>query len=101
MGLDFAIDDLYATGWVPLDTTDCNRAPDGRAYPAVERARREFAEQGFEFSVRHVPAFGCYQAEWSEAGQPAGAVVGVSEAEAVVYALSQFRRRQTAIAAGA
>lgn len=98
MGLDFAIDELYATGWLPLDTTDCSRAPDGRAYPSVERARRELAQQGFELTVRHIPDFGCYQAEWAEGGQPAGAVVGHSEEEAAVYALSQARRHQTALA---
>lgn len=97
MGLDFAIDELYATGWLPLDTSGCKRAPDGRAYPSLERAQREFAQQGFELAVRHVPAFGCYQAEWSGADEP-GAVVGHSEEEAVVYAFSQFRR-QTALAA--
>src|SRR5690606_23372208 len=73
MGLDFAIDELYATGWLPLDTSGCKRAPDGRAYPSLERARREFAQQGFELTVRHVPAFGCYQAQWSGADEP-GAV---------------------------
>jgi hypothetical protein len=100
MGLDFAIDELYATGWLPLDTSGCNRAPDGRPYPSVERAQREFAQQGFDLSVRHVPVFGCYQAEWSEGGAPAGAVVGHTEEEAVVYAFSRFRRRQTALSAG-
>lgn len=93
MGLDFAIDELYATHWTPLDTSGCTHHTDGRAYPSIERIKREFAEAGFTISLRHVQLFDCFRAEWRDAaGSPAGAVVGRTEAEAAVYALSQLRR---------
>jgi hypothetical protein len=93
MGLDFAIDELYATHWTPLDTSGCTHHTDGRAYPSIDRIKREFAEAGFSISLRHVQLFDCYRAEWRDAsGAPAGAVVGRTEAEAAVYALSQLRR---------
>lgn len=94
MGLEFAIDELYATGWAALDSAGCSHNSDGRAYPTVGRATREFADAGYSLRIRHVQLFDCYQAEWFDAGgQPAGAVVGSSEVEAAVYALSQMRRQ--------
>jgi hypothetical protein len=93
MGLDFAIDELYATHWTPLDTSGCTHHTDGRAYPSIDRIKREFAGAGFTVSLRHVQLFDCYRAEWRDAsGSPAGAVVGRTEPEAAVYALSQLRR---------
>lgn len=93
MGLDFAIDELYATGWTALDSAGCKHHADGRAFPDIERVRQEFRAAGFEFTIRHVQLFDCYRAEWRDAGGAAmGAVVGRSEAEAAVYALSQLRR---------
>jgi hypothetical protein len=93
MGLDFAIDELYATHWTPLDTSGCTHHSDGRAYPSIDRIKREFGQAGFQISLRHVQLFDCYRAEWRDAsGAPAGAVVGRTEAEAAVYALSQLRR---------
>jgi hypothetical protein len=98
MGLEFAIDELYATGWSGLDTSGCEHHTDGRTYPDVARVRREFAESGFEFATRHVQLFDCYRAEWRDhAGDPAGAVVGRTEAEAAVYALAQLRRTRTPV----
>ncbi len=92
MGLNFAIDELYATGWTALDTSGCEYL-DGRAFPTVERARRDFGELGFSLTIRHVHLFDCYRAEWRDAGgQSAGGVVGQTEAEAAVYALSRLRR---------
>jgi hypothetical protein len=97
MGLDFAVDQLYATGWSDLDSTGCSHAIDGRGYPRPERVRREFALSGFDLAIRSVDMFKCYRAEWSN-GEPgmSGSVVGHSEAEAAVYALAQFRRQLTA-----
>lgn len=93
MGLDFAIDELYATNWAPLNSSGCKHHTDGRAYPTPERIKNEFAEAGFSIAIRHVQLFDCYRAEWRDAaGSPAGAVVGRSEPEAAVYALSQLRR---------
>ena len=93
MGLDFAIDELYATNWTPLNSSGCKHHSDGRAYPTVDRIKKEFAEAGFTITLRHVQLFDCYRAEWRDASNnPAGAVVGRTEAEAAVYALSQLRR---------
>lgn len=97
MGLDFAIDELYATGWTSLDTSGCRHHADGRAYPALGLVQTQFSEAGFALTLRHVQLFDCYRAEWRDsAGAAAGAVVGRSEEEAAVYALSQLRRRQMA-----
>lgn len=94
MGLDFAIDELYATGWTALDSTDCDYLADGRCFPRISRVLKEFAEAGFELSLRHVQLFDCYRAEWrGQDGGAGGAVVGKAEAEAAVYALAQLRRQ--------
>ena len=93
MGLDFAIDALYATGWTALDSAACEHAADGRAMPTVDTVRREFEAAGFSFALTHVHLFDCVRAEWtSPGGTMAGAVVGQSQAEASVYALAQLRR---------
>ena len=93
MGLDFAIDELLATGWSALDSTGCEHHSDGRAYPRVPRVTDEFRAAGFELTVRHVQLFDCYRAEWRDgSGNAAGDVVGRTEAEAAVNALSQLRR---------
>ena len=97
MGLNFAIDELYATGWTALNTAGCEYDADGRAYPNLDRIAREFAEHGFEFTIRHVQIFDCHRAEWRDAsGQDqqaiVGGVVGQSPIEAAVFALSRFRR---------
>jgi len=93
-GLDFAIEELYATGWRPADPSGCESADNGRAYPGLELVRREFEACGHSLQTRHVQLFDCYRAQWLDAqGQTLGAVVGQSETEAAVYALSQFRRR--------
>lgn len=96
MGLNFAIDELYATGWTALNTAGCEYDADGRAYPGIDRIGREFAEQGYEIHVRHVQLFGCYRAEWHDtAGQAMGGVVGQTPVEAAVFALSRLRRLVT------
>lgn len=97
MGLDFAIDELMATGWSAMDTTGCEHTPEGRVFPSVLRVQREFADAGHELSIRYVQLFDCHRAEWSDSrGDPAGAVVGAGEREAAVYALAQFRRSRVA-----
>lgn len=99
MGLEFAIDELCATGWSALDSTGCEHHADGRMYPSIGRVEQEFAAAGFELSVRHVQLFDCYRAQWLDgAGHGAGAVVGHTDLEAAVYALSQLRR--SLVAAG-
>lgn len=97
MGLEFAIDELYATGWSALDTLGCEHHSDGRSFPKAGRVIEEFEAAGFDFSVRHIQLFDCYRAEWRErGGTAAGAVVGQTESEASVYALSQLRRNMAA-----
>lgn len=93
MGLDFAIEELFSTGWSALDSTGCSSAPDGRLYPGVDRVRREFEAAGYELTLRRIDLFDCCRAEWRlPNGQAVGAVVGQSESEAAVYALAQMRR---------
>lgn len=102
MGLNFAIDELYATGWSALNTAGCEYDADGRAFPNLDRIAREFAEQGFEFTIRHVQIFDCHRAEWRTAsegasGQALGGVVGQTPIEAAVFALSRLRRTATLV----
>lgn len=98
MGLEFAVDQLYSTGWSALDTRGCGRLADGRAYPETDRIHAEFADAGFDLDIRHVQLFDCYRAEWrTGTGEAAGSVVGHSIDEAAVYALSQMRRASAAV----
>lgn len=98
MGLDFAIDELYATGWSALDSAGCAYHSDGRPYPSRARVEGEFQSAGFSLTIRRIQLFDCHRAEWSDsAGIPVGAVVGHSEPEAAVYALSQMRRSLVAV----
>lgn len=93
MGLNFAVDELYASGWSTLDSAGCEFL-EGRQYPGVSRIQGEFAREGFTLSIRRVELFDCFRAEWrTSSGDAAGAVVGQSETEAAVYALAQLRRR--------
>lgn len=93
MGIDFAIDELYATGWSPLDTGGCLYHTDARPYPSCARVEQEFSAAGCSFNIRRIQLFDCHRAEWADAtGTPLGAVVGHSMDEAAVYALSQLRR---------
>lgn len=103
MGIDFAIDELYATGWTASDPTSCPQHDDGRVYPSVETVRAAFADAGYELSVKHIQLFDCYRAEWRDAsgGGASGAVVGQTEDEASVYALSQLRRALVPATGGA
>lgn len=97
MGIDFALDELYASGWTDLDSAGCGHHTDGRGYPKIDRVREEFACAGFDFKLRRVELFKCYRAEWADAsGEVRGAVVSQSDVEAAVFALAQFRRQQIA-----
>ncbi|MBS0198489.1 MAG: hypothetical protein JSR77_17190 [Planctomycetes bacterium] len=97
MGLDFAIDALYETGWNCSATDRAERHVDGRQYPTPQSVAATFAEQGYDLTLRHIQLFDCYRAEWRDSqGHAAGAVVGQTAAEAAVYALSQLRRQLVA-----
>ena len=98
MELGIAIDELYATGWSGLDSAGCEHTADGRPYPSVDRVREELQAAGFDLELRHPQLFDCVQAQWREkSGSGGGSVVAQSEAEAAVYALSQFRRQLGAV----
>ena len=97
MGLNFAIDELYASGWSALNTAGCEYDAEGRPFPGVSRVIQDFADAGFRLAIRHVQIFDCYRAEWQvEQGQAAGGVVGHTQTEAAVYALSRMRKSRVA-----
>lgn len=99
MGLNFAVDELYASGWSTLDSSGCEFL-EGRQYPGVGRVQNEFAGQGFTLSIRRVELFDCFRAEWrTQGGHASGAVVAQSESEAAVYALAQMRRQSASASA--
>lgn len=94
MGLDFAVDALYQTGWNVPEVKSLPKDSAGRPYPSRADIERSFAEHGLILAIRHVQLFDCYRAEWTDAaGNAKGAVVGQSAEEAAVYALSQVRRQ--------
>lgn len=94
MGIDFAIEELYETGWSALDSSGCERHGSGRWVPSVARVMREFDQAGFRLGIQYAQLFDCHRAAWTDLnGNPVGAVVGSSEHEAAIYALSQLRRQ--------
>jgi len=96
MGLDFAIDALYDTGWNLAEVKDCPRHVDGRPYPSQDHIRDFFQRENLTLTVRHIQLFDCYRAEWRDAsGVALGAVVGQTADEAAVYAYSQLRRHMS------
>jgi hypothetical protein len=99
MSLAIALDELRSTGWSGLDSTGCAFDSGGRAYPTVDRVRKEFAQVGLQFDIAQVVAFNCFCAKWSEAGSGVelGSVVSLSEQEAAVYALAQMRRARSTV----
>lgn len=101
MNLDFSVDKLYETGWLPEHFAEgataandgLERLADGRLYPSVLKVQQLFAAAGYELAIRYVQLFECYRASWTDAaGSPTGAVVGSDEREAAVYALAQLRK---------
>lgn len=101
MGIDIALDELYATGWSQLDSSACEQAADGRWMPTLEAVRDEFAREGFGLLLTHIQLFDCYRAAWEGGGgQAGGAVVAQTEREAAVFALAQLRRAIRTAGAG-
>ena len=99
MGIDIAIEELYATGWSALDSAGCELNGSGRWVPTVDRVVREFDASGYVLSINHAQLFDCYRAVWqTSAGEPVGAVVGSTQQEAAIYALSQLRRQSAGVA---
>lgn len=94
MGLDFAIDALYASEFKPEEVERCITHRDGRAYPTLDSVNMAFTAQGSALTIKHVQLFDCYRAEWrDDQGQLLGAVVGSTAEEAGVYALALLRRQ--------
>lgn len=93
MGLTFAVDQLYATGWSPRPGQPCEMDDRGRPFPDAASVRHEFAGAGRTLELSRSDAFGCVTATWTDDDGSTFAVTGACESEAAVYALSRLRRR--------
>ena len=96
MSNEFAVDDLYSTGWLPLDTSGCNRDSQGRWYPTKNRIDRECEEIGATIAVDEAQSFGCVTASWTM-GDESGRCIAGSRDEALIHALAQARRSASQI----
>jgi hypothetical protein len=104
MNLEYAVDRLYETEWIPSSDQQFETLPDGRKFPSVTAIQQEFSQAGLELSIKHNPTFKCYRATWAPRGQTIdpkraaddrhGTVIGKCEREAAVYALAQLRAAQ-------
>ena len=107
MNIEYAVDRLYESGWLPTRDADLERLPDGRWLPSILAVQREFARAGLELSIKHNLMFNCYRATWAPIGEPLdgvapaderhGTVVGSCEREAAVYALAQLRSARAGV----
>src|SRR5437867_3770324 len=98
MNLEYAIERLYEAGWKPSPQCEQESLPDGRRYPSISAAQREFARIGLDLQIKHNLMFNCYYATWGPAGSALEAQAGAGEAhgtavgtcprEAAVYALA-------------
>ncbi len=105
MNLDYAIDRLYDTGWMPGMDGELEAGPDGRQFPSVRSIQREFAEADLDLQVKHNLIFKCYRAIWGPRGETLdpshmadsrhGTVIGSCEREAAVFALAQLRAKKS------
>jgi hypothetical protein len=105
MILEYAVDRLYQTSWLPDSSMLLETLPDGRVFPSVLAVQQEFARAGLELQIKHNMMFSCYRATWAPVGEPLndahaadeghGTVIGACEREAAVYALAQ--RRESAV----
>lgn len=110
MRLEYAVERLYQTGWLPMEAAgsqELERLPDGRMFPSVLAVQQEFARHGLELSIKYHLMFRCYRAVWHPADEldqrsaasgsedatddRRGVVVGGCDREAAVYALAQLR----------
>ena len=97
MTINFAVDRLYETGWLPTEAAALERLPGGLRYPSVAMVQQTFEDAGLKLSIKPHLMFGCCRAEWSPMAPSlglTGTVVGSSEAEAAVYALAKLREQQ-------
>ncbi|MFG0245811.1 MAG: hypothetical protein ACF8MF_07165 [Phycisphaerales bacterium JB052] len=49
--LGFALDGLYAAGWWPSDSDDCQLSDDSRWYPSHKAILDAFAQQGIDLMI--------------------------------------------------
>ena len=91
MTIEFAVDELYETGWAPLDTAGCNRDSQGRWLPSLDRVGQEIDRLGATLELEDSDGFGCCTASW-DTGQESGRCIAGTRAEAAVHALAQARR---------
>jgi hypothetical protein len=104
MNIDYAVERLYAAGWMPAMGMELDTLPDGRRCPSVLAVHQDFARAGLELSIKHNLIFNCYRATWAPIGEPLdesrsadarhGTVVGACEKEAAIYALAQLKEAQ-------
>ncbi len=101
MNLDYAIERLYETGWIPSMDAELELDGEGRQFPSIISIQREFTEGGLELQIKHNLVFKCYRATWGPIGETLdpsrnadarhGTVIGSCEREAAVFALAQLR----------
>jgi hypothetical protein len=100
MTINFAVERLYETGWLPDQGMELERLPNGLRYPTVTAVQKTFRESGLNLSITPHLMFGCCRAEWTamanhpQADELTGTVVGSCEREAAVYALATLREQQ-------
>jgi hypothetical protein len=100
MTIQYAVDRLYETGWLPTSEMELERLPNGLRFPTVSAVKREFKEAGLDLSITPHLMFGCCRAEWialsdhPQADELTGTVVGSCDREAAVYALAKLREQQ-------
>jgi len=100
MTIQYAVDRLYETGWLPTAEMDLDRLPNGLRFPTVSAVKREFKAAGLQLSITPHLMFGCCRAEWTaneghpQAEELTGTVVGSCDREAAVYALAKLREQQ-------
>jgi len=98
MTINYAVDRLYQTGWLPTDNTMLERLPSGLRYPTVATVKKVFEDAGLQLSITPHLMFGCCRAEWKavdgNSAELTGTVVGSCDAEAAVYALAKLREQQ-------
>jgi hypothetical protein len=105
MSIEFAVERLYNTGWLPMVDDDLDQLETGASFPTIAAIKQFFSDGGMSLTIRHHIMFNCYHASWepkaaktvgtlanesSASSNMRGTVVGACEREAAVYALAQF-----------
>lgn len=88
---EFAVDVLYSTGWLPLDTSGCSKDVTGRWYPSRDRCERECRDLGAQMNATEPQGFGCVTVGW-ETDADSGRCIAGDIDEAMIHALAQVRR---------